>query len=138
MASKDWLQRVTYRRREKMRTDTAQRILWIAMIFIVLGILATIFAGIGAYLAFTFIDIGSFITDPSIVAFLQDYAWVIPIIIWIFAGLQIIYLAIISMWRKDPGSHRTGLTIVGILNLLVGFSIPGLLILLPGLLMEEQ
>jgi len=121
-----------------MRTDTAQRILWIAMIFIVLGIIATIFAGIGAYLAFTFIDIGSFITDPSIVAFLQDYAWVIPIIIWIFAGLQIIYLAIITMWRKDPGSHRTGLTIVGILNLLVGFSIPGLLILLPGLLMEEQ
>ena len=88
--------------------------------------------------ALTFIDIGSFITDPSILAFLQDYAWVIPIVVWIFAILQIIYLFIIYMWRNDPMAHRTGFTIVGILNLLMGFSIPGLLILLPGLLMEEQ
>jgi len=121
-----------------MRTDTAQRILWFAIIFIVLGIIATIFAGIGLFLAFEFIDLGSFITDPSILAFIQAYPLAIPVVIWVVAGLEIIYLAIIYMWRKEPLKHRTGLTIVGILNLLMGFSLPGLFIILPGLLLEEQ
>ena len=121
-----------------MKTETAQRTLWFAMIFIVLGIIATIFGGIGLLFAMTFIDYSSFITDPTILAFLQDYAWVLPVVVWIFAILQIIYLLIIYWWRENPMAHRTGLTIVGILNLLTGFSIPGLLILLPGLLIEEQ
>ncbi|MGY5876864.1 MAG: hypothetical protein RTU30_14035 [Candidatus Thorarchaeota archaeon] len=121
-----------------MKTENAQRILWFAMVFIVLGIIVTIFAGIGMALAFAFVDLGSFITDPSILAFIQDYPLVIPFLAWVFAGLQVIYLLIIYMWRKDPFAHRTGLTIVGILNLLMGFSLPGLFIILPGLLMEAE
>ena len=121
-----------------MRTDTAQRILWYAMIFIILAIIATIGAGIGIALAIAFIDLGSFIMDPSLLGLIQTYPLAIPIVIWVFAVFEIIYLAIINMWRKDPMAHRTGLTIVGILNLLMGFSLPGLLILLPGLLLEEQ
>ena len=136
---KDRLHIVTvYRRNPKMKTETAQRTLWFAMLFIVLGIIATVIGAVGISLALAFIDIGSFITDPSILAFMQDYAWIIPIVVWIFAILQIIYLLIIYMWRENPMAHRTGFTIVGILNLLMGFSIPGLLILLPGLLLEEQ
>ena len=121
-----------------MKTETAQRILWFAIIFVVLTIVLTIFAGIGFVLAFTMIDLGSFITDPTVLAFIQDYPLLIPIVIWVLAGLQIIYLAIIYTWRKKPLQHRTGFTIVGILNLLMGFSLPGLFILLPGLLLEDQ
>lgn len=121
-----------------MKVETAQRTLWFAIIFIVLTIIATIGAAIGLALAITFIDIGSFITDPTVAAFIQSYAFAIPLAIGFVAVLEIIYLAIIYMWRKDPMAHRTGLTIVGILNLLMGFSLPGLFIILPGLLLEEQ
>ncbi|MHA2003160.1 MAG: hypothetical protein ACXACG_10280 [Candidatus Thorarchaeota archaeon] len=121
-----------------MRTETAQRILWFAMIFIIIAIIVTAFAGLAfaAVIAFE-VDLGSFITDPTILAFIGDYPGFLPFVIWVFCGLEIIYLLIIYMWRKDPGAHRTGFTIVGILNLLMGFSLPGLLILLPGLLMED-
>jgi hypothetical protein len=121
-----------------LRTDTAQRILWFAMIFIVLTIIATIFAGIGLALATAFIDLGSFISDPTVLALIQEHPLLIPVVIWILAGLEIPYLAIIHHWPRNPMAHRTGLTIVGILNLLAGFSLPGLFIILPGLLLEEQ
>ncbi len=121
-----------------MKVETAQRMLWFAIIFIVLTIILTIGAAVGVYLAIEFIDIGSFITDPSIVAFILAYPLFIPAIILALAGLEIIYLLIIYMWRKDPMAHRTGFTIVGILNLLMGFSLPGLFIILPGLLLEPQ
>ncbi len=120
-----------------MRNDTAQRILWFATIFIVLMVLVTLAAGVGFALAIAFIDIGSFITDPTILAFLTAYPLAPTILIFALAGLEIIFLAVIVMWRKDPMAHRTGLTIVGILTLLMGFSLPGLLILLPGLLLED-
>jgi hypothetical protein len=121
-----------------MRVDTAQRILWFAMLFIVLMIIALIAVGFAALVFVPMIDWVPMVTDPTLLMFLQEYSWVIPIAIWILAGLAIIYLAIIYYWRKDPMAHRTGLTILGILNLLVGFSLPGLLIILPGLLLEEQ
>ena len=121
-----------------MRTDTAQRILWYALVFIALTIVLFVFAGIGIALAFTYIDIGSFITDPTALAFIEAYPLLIPIVVWSLAVLGIIYFAIIYSWRKNPMAHRTGLTIVGILNLLVGAIIPGLFIILPGLLLEEQ
>jgi hypothetical protein len=123
---------------ENMRTDTAQRILWYALVFIALTIVLFVFAGIGIALAFTYIDIGSFITDPTALAFIEAYPLLIPIVVWSLAVLGIIYFAIIYSWRKNPMAHRTGLTIVGILNLLVGAIIPGLFIILPGLLLEEQ
>ncbi|MGY5873482.1 MAG: hypothetical protein RTV72_14640 [Candidatus Thorarchaeota archaeon] len=124
-----------------MKTETAQRILWFSMIFIIIGIIMTLFAGLAfAAIVVMDIDLGSFITDPTILAFLQDplYEGFIPFVMFILAGLQIIYLLVIFMWRKDPGAHMTGLTIVGILNLLMGWSLPGFLILLPGLLMEPD
>ena len=121
-----------------MKTETAQRILWFAIIFILLTILVMAAAAIGYTLAVTFIDIGSFITDPTILAFIQDYPYAITLALWAFVGLQVIFLAIIYIWRQNPGAHRTGFTIIGILSLLMGFSLPGLLILLPGLLMEES
>jgi hypothetical protein len=108
------------------------------MVFIVLMIIATIGGAIAFTLAFTFIDLGSFISDPTALAFLQANPLFIPTIIWALAVVEIIYLAVIYIWRKNPMAHRTGFTILGMLQLLVGFSLVGLLLLLPGLLMEES
>jgi len=69
---------------------------------------------------------------------ITDYPWAIPIAVMGLAFVQAIFLLVIYMWRKDPMAHRTGFTIVGILLLLLGWSLPGFLIVLPGLLMEEQ
>ncbi|MFX1369928.1 MAG: hypothetical protein ACFFAY_15140 [Promethearchaeota archaeon] len=123
---------------KEMKTETAQRILWFAMVFIILMIIVTIFAALAAFAFIPLIDWVPIVTDPTLLAFLQEYAYVIPFALMFFAVLEIIYLAVIVYWRKDPLAHRTGLTIVGILNLLVGWSLPGFFIILPGLLMEEQ
>ena len=120
-----------------MKTETAQRILWFAVIFILLTTIAFLIGGVLIYLAFTYVDVGTFITDPTILAFIQDYPYAITLALWALVGVEVIFLAIIYMWRQNPGAHRTGFTIIGIISLLMGFNLPGLLILLPGLLMEE-
>ena len=120
-----------------MNNETAQRILWFALIFILLTTLAFVIGGVLIYLAFTFVDLGTFITDPTIVAFIGDYPAAIPLAIIGLGVVQAVFLLLIYMWRKDPMAHRTGLTIVGILMLLVGWSLPGFLINLPGLLLED-
>jgi hypothetical protein len=121
-----------------MRTDTAQRILWFAVIFILLTTLAFLIGGALFYLALIYIDPATFITDPTILAFITDYHEVVAIAIMALGIVQLIFLFVIWTWRKNPMAHRTGFTIIGILMLLVGWSLPGFLILLPGLLLEEQ
>jgi len=121
-----------------MRTETAQRILWFAIIFIALTTIAFILGGALIALAFEYVDLGTFITDPTIVAFINAYPLLIPMAIMGLGVVQLIFLLVIYMWRKDPMAHRTGFTIIGILMLLVGWSLPGFLIILPGLLLEEQ
>jgi hypothetical protein len=135
---KSWLHVVTDRRREKMKTETAQRILWFAMIFVILMIIGTAMGAIAFTLLFTFIDLGSFISDPTALAFLEANPGVIPAILWVIVIVEIIYLVVIYLWRNNPMAHRTGLTILGIIQLLVGFNLLGLLILLPGLLLESE
>jgi hypothetical protein len=121
-----------------LRIETAQRILWFAVIFIVLMVIATVIGAIAFTALVSFIDIGSFITDPTILAFLQAYPYAPAIALWIIVVIEIIYLAIVYMWRKNPMAHRTGLTILGIIQLLAGFNLVGLLLLLPGLLLEPE
>lgn len=120
-----------------MKTETAQRILWFAVIFIALMAIAFILGGVFIALAFSYIDLGTFITDPTILAFINAYPAAIPIAVMGMGVIQLIFLLVIYMWRKDPMAHRTGFTVIGILLLLVGWSLPGFLILLPGLLMED-
>ena len=123
---------------KKLRTETAQRILWFAVIFILLTTLVFLIGGVLLYLAFTYVDVGTFITDPTILGFIMDYPAAIPIAVIVLGVIQLIFLFVIWTWRKNPMAHRTGFTIIGILMLLVGWSLPGFLILLPGLLLEEQ
>ncbi|TFH03395.1 MAG: hypothetical protein E4H14_16735 [Candidatus Thorarchaeota archaeon] len=121
-----------------MKTETAQRILWFAIIFILLTTIAFIMGGVLIGLAFTFVDLGTFITDPSILAFINAYPTLIPMAIMGLGVIQAVFLLVIYMWRQDPMAHRTGFTIIGILMLFVGWSLPGFLILLPGLLLEDD
>ena len=107
--------RCNYRlERKKLRTDTAQRILWFAIIFIALTTLAFLVGGVLLYFAFAYIDMGTFITDPSVLAFIMDYPAAIPFAVMILGIIQLIFLFIIWTWRKDPMAHRTGFTIIGI------------------------
>ena len=123
-----------------MRTETAQRILWFAMVFIVIGIIFTVVLAFGAaavtYLSV--IDLAPFIGDPEVLAFIEAYPEFIPLVIGALAVIEIIFLAIINMWKNDPLAHRTGFTIVGILLLFAGWSLVGFFIILPGLLLEEN
>ncbi|MFW9804565.1 MAG: hypothetical protein ACFFFC_18045 [Candidatus Thorarchaeota archaeon] len=123
-----------------MKVETAQRILWFAMLFVVIGIIFTIVLAFGAaavtYLSV--IDLAPFIGDPEVLAFIEANPGFIPFVIAILAVVEIVFLAIIYMWRNEPMAHRTGFTILGILMLFAGWSLIGFLILLPGLLLEEQ
>jgi len=132
------LRDVTRKGEKKMRTDTAQRILWFAVIFILLTTLVFLIGGVLLYFTFAYVDVGTFITDPTILAFISDYPAAISIAVIVLGVIQLVFLFVILTWRKEPMAHRTGFTIIGILLLLVGWSLPGFLILLPGLLLEEQ
>jgi hypothetical protein len=121
-----------------VKTETAQRILWFAVIFILLMTLAFMIGGVLVFLAFELIEPATFITDPTILAFVTEYEGAIPLALIGIGIIQLIFLMIIYMWRQDPMAHRTGFTIIGILMLLVGWSLPGFLIILPGLLLEDS
>ena len=57
-------------------------------------------------------------------------------IILIPLGIVALLLGILPItWRDDPGSHRVGLIIIGVLTL---FSIGGILILIAGIIAEEE
>ena len=57
-------------------------------------------------------------------------------IILIPLGIVALLLGIFPiMWREDPGSHRVGLIIIGVITL---FSIGGILILIAGIIAEEE
>ena len=56
-------------------------------------------------------------------------------IILIPLGILALLLGILPiMWREDPGAHRVGLIIIGVITL---FSIGGILILIAGIIAEE-
>jgi hypothetical protein len=57
-------------------------------------------------------------------------------IILIPVGIVALLLGILPiMWRDDPGAHRVGLIIIGVITL---FSIGGILILIAGIMAEEE
>lgn len=57
-------------------------------------------------------------------------------IILIPLGIFALLLGILPiMWRHEPGAHRVGLIIIGVLTL---FTIGGILILIAGILAEEE
>ena len=121
-----------------MKIETAQRMLWFAIILDAILVIGVSLAALVLAFVAPSINWVPLITDPTVLAFIQANPYVIPFTVGAMAVLGIIYILLIYTWRKDPLAHRTGFTVIGILSLLGGWNLPGLLILLPGLLLEEQ
>jgi hypothetical protein len=127
-----------------MKNETAKRVLLYAGILLLLNVAVTAGMAVLAYVFLpTIVDLMATVVDPTALAFIEfielypELLTFIPIGIGFVAVLQLVYLAVILYWRTDPLKHTTGLSIVGVLNLIVGFNLSGLLILLAGLLVEE-
>ena len=74
---------------------------------------------------------GWMLIDPMLTmfAFIVGAIFIIPAIIGLLFGLLPL------MWRDEPGRHRVGLIIIGILTLA---SIGGILLLIAGIIAEEE
>lgn len=104
-------------------SDTAKTLVLIGGILNLIGALA--FIGIFAVL------FGWMIMDPmmAIFALMVGAIFIIPAIIGLLFGLLPL------MWRNEPGRHRVGLIIIGILTLA---SIGGIILLIAGIIAEEE
>ncbi|MFW9934959.1 MAG: hypothetical protein ACFFDU_05575 [Candidatus Thorarchaeota archaeon] len=74
-----------------------------------------------------------------------EVEWIIPLLMGVYYFIYAIFivigiiLAIIwLLWRTTPLTHRTGLIVTGILGLLFAGFIPGLLVLIAGIIAPKQ
>ena len=104
-------------------SDTAKTLVLIGGILNLIG--ALIMIGVFAVM------FGWMLIDPilAIVALMVGAIFIIPAILGLLFGLLPL------MWRNEPGQHRVGLIIIGILTL---FSIGGILLLIGGIIATEE
>ncbi|MFW9832059.1 MAG: hypothetical protein ACFFD8_09825 [Candidatus Thorarchaeota archaeon] len=104
-------------------SDTAKTLVLIGGILNLIGALA--FIGIFAVM------FGWMLMDPMLAMFalIAGAILIIPAIIGLLFGLLPL------MWRDEPGRHRVGLIIIGVLTLA---SIGGILILIGGIIAKEE
>ncbi|MFX0170118.1 MAG: hypothetical protein ACFE89_12300 [Candidatus Hodarchaeota archaeon] len=104
-------------------SDTAKTLVLIGGILNL--ILALAFIGVFAVI------FGWMLLDPmySMFALIAGAIFIIPAVIGLLFGVLPL------MWRDEPGRHRVGLIILGILSLA---SIGGLLLLIAGIIAEEE
>jgi hypothetical protein len=97
---------------------------WLQFIFWLIGIAAIVF---------TFIIFLPFWDPLFLMFFLMSIAFYLLITIF-----GIIFFILWFRWRHDPGAHKTGLIITGILGLLFGGFLPGLLVLIGGAIAPSE
>ncbi len=104
-------------------SDTAKTLVLIGGILNLIGALIMI----GAFAIF----FGFMLFDPMgvIIALMVGAIFIVPAILGLLFGLLPL------MWRDEPGQHRVGLIIIGILTL---FSIGGILLLIGGIIATEE
>ena len=104
-------------------SDTAKTLVLIGGLLNLIG--ALIFIGIFV------VSFGWWFTDPTlaILAFVIGGIFLIPAILGLLFGLRPL------RWRDEPGQHRVGLIIIGVLTI---FSIGGILILIGGIIAKEE
>ena len=98
---------------------------WLQLIFWLLGI---------GMLAFSLIMFLPVLSDPLfLMIFLMSAA--LYILITIFA---IIFFILWFRWKNDPGAHKTGLIVTGILGLFLAGFLPALLVLIGGIIAPSE
>jgi hypothetical protein len=104
-------------------SNAAKTLTLIGGIFNLIGALLFI----GAFALF----FGWMVIDPMLmmIALMVGAIFIVPAIIGLLFGIFPL------MWRDEPGRHRVGLIIIGILTL---FSIGGIFLLIAGIIAEEE
>jgi hypothetical protein len=105
---------------------------------------------VGAILQFLFIIYYLYLILfwlPNLLPFIipPEVDWIIPILMGVYYFIYAIFiiigiiLAIVwLLWRTTPLAHRTGLIVTGVLGLLFAGFIPGLFILIAGIIAPKQ
>ncbi len=125
-----------------MSTKTARTLTLVAGILFIVEFVNKIVVAVWAwYFLPTFLASLAPLIDPATLAMLTTiFDWLILFIpiIALISSIPTLIVAIYTLrWRHTPDLHKTGLIVIGILGLIFLGSLPGLLALIAGLIVEE-
>ena len=125
-----------------MSTKTARTLTLIAGILFIIEFVSKIVVAVWAWFFLpSFLASLAPLIDPATLAMLTTlFDWFIlfiPIIALISSIPTLIVAIYTFRWRHTPDLHKTGLIVIGILGLIFLGSLPGLLALIAGLIVEE-
>ena len=125
-----------------MSTKTARTLTLVAGILFIIEFVSKIVVAVWAwYFLPSFLASLAPLIDPATLAMLTTiFDWLIlfiPIIALIISIPTLIVAIYTLRWRHTPELHKTGLIVIGILGLIFMGSLPGLLALIAGLIVEE-
>ncbi len=125
-----------------MSYKTAQTLALVAGILFLIEFVGKILAATGAWLFLpTLLAFFAPSLDPATLAMLTTiFNWLtlfIPIIALIGAIPTLIVAILTLRWRHTPDLHKTGLITIGILGIIFLGTLPGILALIAGILVEE-
>ena len=100
---------------------------------------------IGAWLQLVLWLVGIAMIAFTFLLFLPIWDPLILIVFLLSAGFYflitifgIIFMILWFRWRHDPGAHKTGLIVTGIFGLILAGFIPGLLVLIGGVIAPSE
>ncbi len=109
-----------------MSDETASTLILIgAILQLLLSLILLILGGLGFIL-------------PLIFGAPPDIWLLIPAFFFIGGIVSIIFAILWFGWRQDPGANKTSLIITGVLGLIFGGFLPGLLVLIGGVIATEE
>jgi len=125
-----------------MSTKTAQTLTLIAGIFFIIEFLSKIVSAVSAWFFIPILLARLIpIVDPATLVMLTTiFNWLmlfIPILSLITAIPTLIVAILTLRWRHTPELHKMGLIAIGILGLLFLGTLPGILTLIAGILVQE-
>jgi hypothetical protein len=125
-----------------MSIKTARTLTLVAGIFFIIEFVGKIIVGVWAWFFLpTLLTSIAPSLDPATLAMLTTlFDWLVLIIpvIALASSIPTLIVAIFTLrWRNSPDLHKTGLIIIGILGLLFLGSLPGILALAAGIIVEE-
>ncbi|MFX0079546.1 MAG: hypothetical protein ACFE8O_09950 [Candidatus Hermodarchaeota archaeon] len=125
-----------------MSTKTARTLTLVAGLLFIIEFVSKIVVAVWAwYFLPSFLASLAPLIDPATLAMLTTiFEWLIlfiPIIALVSCIPTLIVAIFTLLWRHTPDLHKTGLIVIGILGLIFLGSLPGLLALIAGLIVEE-